>query len=650
MINFKTPNFKEIPIKLQKIVDQNNQEIKTLLNIDKKNYNNFALPYQVLNENISQYITPLFHLDSVCNSKFTQNTYNECLPILSKYNTEINQNEDLFLSFKNIDLSSLSNSQKKVIENELKSFKLGGCGLNEKNKSKLKKLNLKIDELGQQFSQNLLNATNDFELICDDFEDVKEIPKSDLDVASFIDEKDKKVKWKFSLQMPSYISYITYGTSRTKREKIYKAYCTRAPQNELIISQILKCKFEKANILGFKNYAQYSLSTKMAKNEHDVVSFLEDLASKGLQKSFTELDEIKNYASSLGFKEELQSYDLAYYSEKLKEKEYQINEEEYKPYFSSTKVLHGLFELLYKLFNIKFKEVNLKTWNEKVKTFEIFENEKKVALIYFDLEARNEKKGGAWMNNWHTRFKQNDTVNIPSAFVVCNFSKSTKQLPSLLRHNEVVTLFHEMGHAIHHLLSKVDEPFVSGVNGVAWDVVEFPSQFLEYFSYDKNVLKMFAKHYKTNKIISDDMIEKLIKAKNFQSSLALLRQVEFALFDFKLHQNIHDSKQAQIILDNIRKKFSAIKTPKYNKFQNGFAHIFAGGYAAGYYSYKWAEVLSADAFILFMESEIFNKELCSKYKNLILSTGGSIDMNELYFRFASRKPKVESLLKIDGIA
>jgi oligopeptidase A len=644
---FELDSLKTIDNELGTILDHNRSKLKDLLLLEDKTYENFVLPFQLLNENLDVFITPVFHLDSVNNCELTQEAYSKCLPLLSAYHSEISQNEELFNAFKSIDTSSLTIEQKQVIQNEIRDFKLGGCGLEEEKKKRLTELSLRLSELSQKFSQNLLDATNSFEMICDSFEDVKELPQSDRDIASF--KEDGVTKWKFTLQMPSYLAYITYGTNRDKREEIYKAYCTRAPENESVIDEILQLKDEKVKLLGFENYAQYSLSTKMASSEDDVISFLEDLAKYGKQKANDELDEVKELALESDSIVDFNSFDMAYYSEKLKQIQYSVDEEEYRPYLEKNSVVNGLFEFLKQTFNIEFKATDIPTWHEKTLAYELLEDGKKIAIIYLDLEARKEKRGGAWMNNWHTRYASKDEVNIPRAFIVCNFPVSNETTPSFLRHSDVVTLFHEMGHALHHLLSNVNEPFVSGINGVAWDVVEFPSQFLEYYSYDKDVLKMFAKHHETGEVLSDEMIDRLIKARNFQSSLALLRQVEFALFDFKLHQKVYNDDEVQNLLDSIRSNIAVLVPPKYNKFQNGFSHIFGGGYAAGYYSYKWAEVLSADAFQLILDNPKQKDQLAMKYRDLILGSGGSKDMNDLYFDFAGRKPEVKSLLKMDGI-
>ena len=649
---FHIENFENSSKLLEELLNNSRVEVEKLLEIKNKTYKNFVLPFAEIGEKINEFITPIFHLDSVKNSKITSKVYEECLPLISKYESEISQNENIYTSFKNIqsnEKSTLNNIQLKVLENEIRDFELSGCQLENNKKQRLEQIDLALGELSHKFSQNILEATNSFSLIIENFEDVKEIPKSDLELAKF--EEDGKTKYKFTLQIPSYIAYMTYGTSREKREELYKAYTTRAPQNGEIIEKILALKDEKVKILGFKNYASYSLATKMANSEDDVINFLEELGNKAKEKAIKELEEIKQIAKEDGV-DDFRASDISFYSEKLKKAQYDIDEEYYRPYFEQNSVLNGFFTALNELFDIEFKSSNASSWDEKVKVYDILENNKTIARIYIDLEARDDKRGGAWMNNWHSYYKDsNNNINLPTAYIVGNFPQSTKDIPSLLRHSDVVTLFHEMGHALHHLLSKVEEPTVSGISGVAWDVVEFPSQFLEYFSYDRDILKLFAKHYQTGEVLDDEAISRLIKAKNFQSSMATVRQIEFALFDFKLHQKLYKTEfEIQELLNSIRDKFSVIKTPEYNKFQNSFSHIFSGGYSAGYYSYKWAEVLSADAFYMFLDSKnVLNKELGLKYKNCVLSCGGSENMDKLFFDFAQREPKIDSLLKIDGI-
>ena len=649
---FNLEKLTDSKVLLEKLLEQSKKEILELMEIKNKTYENFVMPYEEIGESINDFLTPIFHIDSVKNSDITGKVYEECLPILSKYETWISQNESIYIALKDIqsnNKTTLNDIQNKVLENEIRDFVLSGCHLDNNKKKRLEEINLTLSELSHKFSQNLLDATNEFEMIIEDNDDIKEIPISDLELAKF--EEDGKTKYRFTLQIPSYMAYITYGTSRDRREELYKAYCTKAPQNGKIIEQILKLKNEKVKILGFNSYSEYSLQTKMASKEEEVVSFLEELGHKGKAKALEELNEIKELASKDGIND-FKSSDMAYYSEKLKKAKYDLDEEYYRPYFEQESVLNGFFEFLYQMFDIKFVQTNAKAWDEKVRVYNLLSNDKEIGRIYIDLEARKDKRGGAWMNNWHSHYiDSKGEKHLPTAFIVCNFPQSSSTTPSLLRHSDVVTLFHEMGHALHHLVSDIEDPYVSGISGVAWDTVEFPSQFLEYFSYDKDVLRLFAKHYKTQEVLDDDAINKIIKAKNFQSSLALVRQVEFALFDFKLYQDLYKSEDdVQNLLDNIRKEFAVMIPPSYNKFQNGFSHIFAGGYSAGYYSYKWAEVLSADAFYMFIDSEnIFNKELALKYKETILSKGGSSSMEELFYNFAQRKPTIDSLLKIDGI-
>ncbi|WP_418180689.1 M3 family metallopeptidase [Aliarcobacter lanthieri] len=649
---FNLENLEDSSRVLEDLLNSSRKKVQQLLKIEEKTYKNFVLPFQEIGESINEFITPIFHIDSVKNSEITSRVYEKCIPLISKYESEISQNENIYSSLKSIQSNekrTLNDIQNKVLENEIRDFELSGCNLENNKKKRLEDIDLTLSELAHKFSQNLLKATNSYELIIEDFKDVKEIPQSDLELAKF--EDNGKIKYKFTLQMPSYLAYMTYGSNREKREELYKAYTTRASENGKIIEELLLLKDEKAKILGFTNYAQYSLSTKMAKTEEEVVNFLIELGNKAKPKAIKEFEEVKELALKDGIID-FKPFDTSYYSEKLKKAQYDLDEEYYRPYFEQNSVLKGFFDFLEAMFGVKFTKTQEKAWDDKVQVYDLSENGKVSARIYIDLESRKDKRGGAWMNNWHSYFKNsNGNINLPTAYIVGNFPQSTTEIPSLLRHSDVVTLFHEMGHALHHLLSKVEEPFVSGISGVTWDTVEFPSQFLEYFSYDKDVLKLFAKHYQTGEVLNDEAINKIIKAKNFQSSMATLRQIEFALFDFKLHQKLYKSEdEVQNLLDNIREEFAVIIPPKYNKFQNGFSHIFAGGYSAGYYSYKWAEVLSADAFYMFIESgNIFNKELGTKYKDCILSKGGSYNMDKLFFDFAKREPKVESLLKIDGI-
>ena len=627
---------------LQQKIDANKNKINRLLNIENKTYENFVKPFELLTIDINQFFNKLSHINSVKNSKKTNEIYEQSLPLISQYSTWISQNVDIYRALKDILYkynSSLNNQQKRVLELEIRDYQLSGCELEQSKKQRLEQIQLKLSQLSNQFSQNLLKATNDFTLICED-KDIINMPPSIKKLYKY------DTKYKFSLQAPSYIAFMEYANNRQLRKKMYKAYTTRALENEDLIQEILYLKEEKAKILGFDNYAQLSLATKMANSENEVLDFLYEILKYAKPKAIKELIEVKKIAKEDGIKR-FQAYDLAYYSKILQKQKYDIDDEFYKQYFEQNGVIKGIFTFIQKLFCISFKEVFEDTWDEKVKVFHLIENDKIIAKLYLDLESRDDKMGGAWMNDWHTRYRFKDDYQLPTAFIVANFTPSKQNTPSLLTHDEVVTLFHELGHALHHLLSKVDEPFISGINGVEWDGVEFPSQFLEYFAYEKDVLKMFAKHYKDGHTLDDESIDKLKKAKNFQSAIATIRQLEFAIFDFKLYQKARNKNEVQQLLDEVRKEVAVIIPPKYNKFQTGFSHIFAGGYSAGYYSYKWAEVLSADAFMQF--STVFDSKKAKKYKQVVLAQGGSKSMDKIFKEFASHKPDIKSLLKIDGI-
>ncbi len=634
-------NLDEIKRSIEEIIDSNYREVELLLSDKNPTYQSSIKLFQTLEDRLELEFTQISHLNSVNNSEDTQEVYNYLLPIITEYSTKISQDRrlyDLYKVIKDKEYNDLTLSQQKVLDDGILGFELSGSHLEEDKKERLAKINLRFSSLQNDFSQNVLNATNAYELIITDEKDVEGVPENDLASAK-VDEG-----YRFTLQMPSYIAYMTYGPNSNLRETLYKAYTTRAPENSEIIDEILALRDEKSKILGFDSYSEYSLATKMATTPLSVTSFLRELAQKSKTQAIRELEELEKYANM-----KLSSWDVAYYSEKLRVEKYSVDEEMYRPYFEKNSVVNGLFKFLNNLLGIEFKQVELDLWDEKAVAYDIYEDNQIIARIYLDLEARESKRGGAWMHNWQAHsINSDDFETKASAFVVCNFPPSSKDNPSLLRHSDVVTLFHEMGHAIHHLLSKVDESFVSGVNGVEWDAVEFPSQFLEEFAYEKDVLQTFAIHHESLEVISDEMIERLKRAKNFQSAMAMLRQLEFALFDFELHSSLYSDTQVQNLLNRVREEVSVIVPPSYNKFQNSFSHIFAGGYAAGYYSYKWAEVLSSDAFLELIKSN-FNKELVDAYKKNILYSGGSQSMQKLFKNFLKREPNVDNLLKISGI-
>ena len=637
-------NLDKFPDLLEILLNSQREKINEISVSNYVTYDEILKPLQDLDEELSIFFTPLSHLNSVMNSNNTQKAYEKSLPLLSKFSSEIAQNEKLFKKIENIEAET--DEKKKVVIDEVKGFILSGINLAQDDKKRLEDISLKLSELSNQFSQNLLDATNSFELIIKDKKDVASLPQTDIDLAKT--EIDGEVVYKFTLQIPSFLAYTTYGDNREYREVLYKAYSTRASENSEVIDNILRLKKDKASILGFDSYADYALETKDAPNAIAVISFLEDLAFSAKDSAKDELKELKDFAKKLDDLDSLESYDIAYYSEKLKKEKFDFDDSMTKPYFEQNRVLNGLLDIVSELFNVRFKLVDIKSWHSDVKIFDIYENNNISGRIYFDLTARKEKRGGAWMNDFETHYIDSDNhQRLASAFVVCNFSPASDTSPSLLRHDDVVTLFHEMGHAIHHLFGKSKERSVSGINGVAWDVVEFPSQFLENFAYEEAIIKRFGFHYNSNEAIPIKLINKIKESKNFQASMGILRQVEFSLFDFKLHQSLYQADEVQDLLDKVRDDISVVTPPKYNKFQNGFAHIFAGGYSAGYYSYKWAEVLSADAFFECIDkTNGFNKEKAKGYKEFILSKGGSQDMSELYYQWLGRKADVKSLLKL----
>ena len=645
---FKIDNLADFPKVLETMLNRQREVIDTVTKSDQCDYVKVLKPLQDLDEELSLFFTPLSHLNSVMNSNETQKAYEDSLPLLSKFSSEIAQNEALFKKIEQI--KPIDAESKTVLEHEVRDFVLSGAKLPLDKKKRMEEISLKLSELSNNFSQNLLDATNAFELIMTDPKDVEGMPQSDIDAAT--EELDGQTVYKFTLQIPSYLAYMTYGPNREHRKTISKAYSTRAPKNAEVIDQILSLKQEKAKLLGFESYAHYALETRDANKQEDVLSFLNDLADAALPQAKNELVELKAFAKKSDGIEELEGYDVGYYSEKLKKEKFDFDDTMTKPYFEQEKVLNGMLDIVSELFSVTFKPASVATWHDCVKPFDIFENDVLSGRIYFDLEARKEKRGGAWMNDWETHYVDaQGNKHLASAFVVCNFSPASEKTPSLLRHDDVVTLFHEMGHAIHHLFGKCKERSVSGINGVAWDVVEFPSQFLENFAYESAILKRFGFHYESGEPISDTLMAKIKETKNFQAALGILRQVEFSLFDFQLHQKLYQGDEVQALLDGIREKTSLLKPASYNKFQHGFAHIFAGGYAAGYYSYKWAEVLSADAFFSCLdENNGFDKAQAKGYKEYILANGGAKEMSALYQEWLGRKADVKSLTKLYEIA
>lgn len=610
---------------------------------DVVNYESVIRPLNDSMEELQEEFTVLSHLNSVKNSEETQEHYTEILPEITEFYTALGQNEELFKLYSEIyekEKSRLDRPKNKVLEDAILQFKLGGVGLPEDKKNRLQEIQLRLSDLSNQFSQNLLDSTNSFEMKIESEEDVKEIPESDKALY-----KNEDGTYTFTLQFPSYNCYMTYGTNRSKREELYKAYVTRASGNGKILEEILAVRDESAKLLGYKNYAESSLATKVADSPEQVLDFLQRIGKLAKPVAEKEISKLKKFAETLGIPD-FQAFDSAYVSEKLKKKDYNFDEELTRPYFEKNSVVKGTFTFLEKLLGLKFEKTNAPVWDPKTEVYHVKNGSEIIARLYLDLEARKDKQGGAWMNHWETRNKLSGKTILPSAFVICNFPPSKDGAPSLLNHSDVVTFFHEMGHALHHLCAKIEEPPVSGINGVEWDAVEFPSQFLENFAYEPEVLDFFAFHYETGKPMPKELAQKLKDTKNFLAAMGVVRQLEFGIFDIRIHLQKYSEEEVQNILDTVRKDVSVIFPPEYNKFQNGFGHIFSGGYAAGYYSYKWAELLAADAFFAFRSKGIFDEDLAAKYRTEILEKGGSENAMVLFKRFLGRDPEPDALLKL----
>ncbi len=644
--DFPQIDLENFPDKLQKLIEKQRKQIDTLLQEDRHSYEKLIKPLEDMEEDLEVFFTPLSHLNSTANTEQTQKAYEKSLPLISAHQSRTAHDIRLYKALGEI--SPKNDEQSRVLELTLRDLRLMGAELGEKEKKRIEEIDIRLSELGSDFERNLLEAANRWEMVLDDPEDVKGMPPSDLEAAKI--EKNGTITWRFTLQTPSYISYMTYGPNRARREELYRAYTTRASANEKVIDEILELREEKASLLRYDSYADYALQTRDAQSSKEVLEFLDRLIEAAYPQAKAEIEELRAFAKELdGI--ELSAYDTAYYSEKLKKRKFGFDDAATKPYFSSRKVLQGLLDIVSKLFDISFVQTDVPVWHESVKVYDIYENDTVTGRIYFDLEARETKRSGAWMHDWESHYvDRNGKEHLPSAFVVANFSPSDKSTPSLLRHDDVVTLFHEMGHALHHLLSRLSERSISGINGVAWDAVEFPSQFLENFAYEKAILERFARHYETDEPIPDDLAEKVKQSKNFQAASGILRQTEFALFDMLLHQKPYRGEEVQKLLESIRERTALVEVPSYNRFQHGFSHIFAGGYAAGYYSYKWAEVLSAEAFFACLDPDKgIDPDMAKSYRETILSRGALKPMKKLFEEWLGYSPKVDKLMRLYDI-
>jgi len=643
---------------------------KLLADNSEYTWDNLVAPLDEVDDELSKLWSPVSHLNSVKNSDELRDAYEACLPLLSEYGTFVGQHQGLFNAYQQIADSAafqqLNTAQQKVITNALRDFKLSGIALNDDDKKRYGEIVSRLSELSSQFSNNVLDATHAFSVNITDKTELKGLPDSALNAAQAAAQAKELEGYLFTLDIPSYLPVMMYCDNQDLREKLYRAFVTRASElgpnagefdNSTTMNEILALRHELAQLLGFKNYAEKSLATKMANSTDEVMSFLENLATKSQQQGKQDYQELCDFAAQEYQATDLQAWDLAYYSEKLKQSRYAISDEDLRPYFPENKVVSGLFEVVHRLYGLTIKQrLGVDVWHDDVKFYDIYDKDGDLrGSFYLDLYARENKRGGAWMDDCVGRnLLQNGNIQLPVAYLTCNFTQPIGDNEALFTHDEVVTLFHEFGHGLHHMLTQINASSVAGINGVPWDAVELPSQFLENWAWQPEALAFISSHFETGEPLPQTMLDKMLAAKNFQSAMQMLRQLEFSIFDFQMHaqydsNNPQQESYIQHILDNVRQQYAVVKAPDFNRFQHGFSHIFGGGYAAGYYSYKWAEVLSADAFARFEEEGIFNPQVGHDFLTNILEKGGSQEPSELFKAFRGRAPKIDALLRHSGI-
>lgn len=630
-------------------------------------WESIIIPLAETDDRLSRIWSPVSHLNSVQNSEALREAYEACLPALSEYGTWVGQHKGLYEAYKSIKESetfaTLSQAQQKTMVDELRDFELSGIGLPADQQKRYGDISKRTSELSSNFSNNVLDATMGWSKHITDEAELSGLPESAMAAAKAAAEAKELDGWLLTLEMPSYIPIMTYADNKPLRREIYEAFVTRASDrgpnagkwdNTDLISEELQLRHEVSRLLGFASYSEKSLATKMAESPTQVLGFLNDLAAKAKPQGEREVEELKAFVKEEFDIDELDLWDVTYYSEKLKQKLYQISDEELRPYFPESKAVSGLFEVLNRLFGMTVVErEGVDVWHESVRFFDIFDSTNTLrGSFYLDLYAREHKRGGAWMDECRVRrITENGELQTPVAYLTCNFNKPVGGKPALFTHDEVVTLFHEFGHGIHHMLTQIDVASVSGINGVPWDAVELPSQFLENWCYEEEALAFISGHYETGEPLPKEMLDKMLAAKNFQSAMFILRQLEFGMFDFTLHTNYDPDLGAKVLetLAEVKAKVAVLPSVEWNRFSHSFGHIFAGGYGAGYYSYLWAEVLSADAFSRFEEEGIFNTETGQSFLNNILEMGGSEEPMELFKRFRGREPQVDAMLRHAGI-
>ena len=626
-------------------------------------WNNFVTPLDDSIERLRRAWGQVAHLNAVMNNARLRQVYNANLPRVTQFYTELAQNEQLYGRYRRLresgGFAGLTPAQRKVIDNELRDFRLGGAELQAETKAQFKTNAERLAALSSRFNDNVLDATNQFELLIDDRSQLAGIPEDVLETARQAATEAGKTGWKFTLHAPSYLPVMQYAENRALREQMYRAYSTRASEfgtpeldNRNVILEILRLRREQARLLGYRNFAEVSLEPKMAESPEQVLSFLGELAAKAKPFALRDLEELRAFAAQRLGLPDLQAWDIGFASERLRQERYAFSDLEVKQYFPEDKVLAGMFGVVQALYGVTITADQAPRWHEDVRFFAIRDRDGAlVGQFYIDLYARPSKRGGAWMDDAVTRRRKGDRVQTPVAYLNCNFSRPVGGKPALLTHDEVITLFHEFGHGLHHLLTRVDVLGVSGINGVEWDAVELPSQFMENFCWEWEVLKGMTRHVDTAQPLPKALFDRMLAAKNFQSGMQTVRQLEFALFDMHLHYDFDpDGKNSPLdVLQRIRSEVAVIIPPPYNRFPMSFSHIFGGGYAAGYYSYKWAEVLSADAYSLFEEKGVLSPDIGTRFRDEILAIGGSRPALESFVAFRGREPQIDALLRHNGM-
>ena len=647
------------------LCDQSKKEINQLLNNASITWDTYE-QLEAIDDKLSKAWSPVSHLHSVMNTDKWREVYQGCQSVISQYSAEMSQHSGLYKFYCGLgdsdEFASYDATQKKLVIDAIRDFELSGVSLSDEKKSDYQRLVQSASELYTTFSNNVLDATQSFGLHITDESELSGIPESAMALYRQFPEQNKIEGFWLTLDFPSYYPALTYADNRSLREKLYYAYNTRASElgsddgkfdNTEVIKAILAIRSELAELLGFSNYANFSLANKMAKSPAQVITFLDDFVSKLAHQGRQEYNELLVYSrEKLGI-EKLEPWDVAYVSEKLKQFEYAISQEQLRSYFPVPKVMDGLFSIMSRLFNVTFKNnPTLSKWHEDVVSYTV-KNSKgdDIAYFYMDLYTRQGKNGGAWMGVAIDKIDSKQIKQKPVTYLTCNFIPPTAGDPAYLSHDEVVTLFHEFGHALHHMLTQISYSPLSGINGVEWDAVELPSQFMENFCFEKEVLKDMSEHKESGEILPDNLFEKLTAAKNYHSALMMLRQLEFSLFDMKIHANYNADEPLDVmqVWADVREYVAVTPSPEYARFPMTFSHIFAGGYAAGYFGYKWAEVLSADAFARFEEEGVYNDKVGLAFKTEILERGASRTAMENFVAFRGREPKIEALLRHSGI-